>query len=272
MKAQNLIIYSDMDGTMLTDRDRGPYVPQRNLQAIKRFISEGGAFSVASGREYSDILRYFPDIEFNAPLVCGNGSNLYDCQADKVFFADTLSKNYKTESAHYLLTHDNVWMVAADQYSIYQIMTGDPGRDSSIVDYLIRKTKTVDEYINGDMVKTVYVAADASQMEALRKDIDKLPSAHEVAQMLSSPIYCEIVNKTVSKAEGIRRAMKYAGMTDRTLVCIGDYMNDYAMIKNADIPACPSNACEQIRQLCGIVTCDNNTGAVADLIDRLLAM
>ena len=56
---------------------------------------------------------------------------------------------------------------------------------------------------------------------------------------------------------------------ERKLACIGDYFNDYEMLKSADIAACPSNAAQGIKDICDIVTCSNDEGAIAGLISAL---
>ena len=61
-------------------------------------------------------------------------------------------------------------------------------------------------------------------------------------------------------------------MTDKTLVCIGDFYNDVPMLEIADIAACPDNAPDDIKAMCNIVTCNNNEGALADLIEILEKM
>ena len=56
MKADELIIYADMDGTALSDWSRGPIVPEENLRALESFVAQGGLFSIASGRQYPEIM------------------------------------------------------------------------------------------------------------------------------------------------------------------------------------------------------------------------
>ena len=73
----------------------------------------------------------------------------------------------------------------------------------------------------------------------------------------------------MDKGTGIRRALAAAGLEGRTLVCIGDYFNDEAMLRQADIAACPANAAQGIREMCQIITCSNNEGALADLLEQL---
>ena len=47
MKATDVIIYTDMDGTALTDWSLGPVVPERNLARIRAFVSAGAWYSPA---------------------------------------------------------------------------------------------------------------------------------------------------------------------------------------------------------------------------------
>ena len=44
MKADELIIYADMDGTALSDWSCGPIVPEENLRALESFVAQGGLF------------------------------------------------------------------------------------------------------------------------------------------------------------------------------------------------------------------------------------
>ena len=50
-------------------------------------------------------------------------------------------------------------------------------------------------------------------------------------------------------------------------VAAGDFMNDLAMIQSADLGAAVANAQPSVREAADIVLCDNNSGAMAQLID-----
>lgn len=270
MKENELLIYTDMDGTALTDWDRGPYLPARNLEAILAFTEAGGVFSVASGREAQDIMRFFPGVEFRCPLVCGNGAVVYDALAGRVLRRFPLPASYKEECAAYVLSHRDVWLVAADAEEIYQVTFGVPEKDEPIGDW-DRLPLRVEEFLAEDrFIKAVYVLPPGGPgMEELKRETALLPSAALMTATQSSPRYLEMVDCAVSKAEGIRLARRSAGLEDRTLVCIGDYFNDLPMLQLSDIPACPENAVPALRDMCRIVTCDNNTGALWDLLRQL---
>ena len=267
MDFQNIIIYTDMDGTVLTDWDRGPVVPQRNLLAINRFMEKGGTFSIASGRQFSDILPFFQGLIPNAPLVQGNGTSLYDCQAQRTLYMLPLSREYKEECVAFCQDRPWVWAAVGNQSTVMQINFGDE-RDKT-TKALTELRISVEEFLTGDYTKVVYVVEDPARIDEIRTHTDRFATAGSMQQTLSAPVFLECYSIQAGKANGIRKAMELANLQGKTLVCIGDFYNDESMLRIADIPACPSNAPDGIKQLCRIVTCDNNEGALADLIERL---
>ena len=270
MDFQNIIIYTDMDGTVLTDWDLGPVVPPRNLAAIKRFIEKGGTFSAASGRQYLDILPYFQGIVPNAPLVQGNGTSAYDCLKERVIYKIPLSREYKEESMAFCRNNPWVWGCCGTVDTVMQINFGDD-RDKTtkaLTEYRI----DVDTFLNEEFTKIVYVVEDPAHIARLREATDRFATADRMQQTLSSPVFLECYDKQAGKGVGIRKAMELTGIQDKKLVCIGDFYNDVPMLKVADIAACPANAPDEIKAMCQIVTCSNNEGALADLIEALEKM
>lgn len=259
-----------MDGTVLTDWELGPVVPQRNMESIKRFMDKGGTFSIASGRQYSDILPFFGGLRPNAPLVQGNGTSLYDCGEGKLLFKLPLSGEYKEECIRFARDNPWVWLVAGNEHTVMQVNFGDARDEStkSLTDLRI----SAEEFLRGEYLKLVYVVETPDRIPGLQRITDGFTTAQAMQKTLSSPVFLETYDKRASKAEGIRRAAKLAGLEGKVLACIGDYYNDEAMLRIADIPACPANAPEDLKKLCRVVTCGNNQGAVADLIETLEKM
>jgi len=270
MDFQNIIIYTDMDGTVLTDWDRGPVVPQKNLLAIKRFMEKGGTFSVASGRQHSDILPYFEGLLPNAPLVQGNGTSLYDCRQQKIIFNVPLSRAYKEECVAFCKDRPWVWAAVGNVSTVMQINFGDE-RDKT-TKALTNFRISVEEFLTGDYTKVVYVVEDPAQIAEIRAYTDQFATAETMQQTLSAPIFLECYSIRAGKDNGIRKAVELAKLEGKTLVCIGDFYNDESMLRIADIPVCPENAPDGIKALCKIITCNNNEGALADLIETLEKM
>ncbi len=268
MKANETIIFSDMDGTLLTDWSKGPYIPEANLEAIRRFIEAGGLFSVATGRQYGNTLRFFGNVRFSAPSVQGNGAVIYDSRVDKILKTVLLPEAVKLECLDYYMSHDGVWLVTADEHEIFQVLSGEKARDESLTD-LKRKPMTIAEYRAFKPVKSCFIIQDAGLMDGLVGDMGHFKSAELFKPAQSSPFILELLEKSVDKASAIAEVIQIIGAQDKTLVCIGDYDNDRDMLLQADFAACPENASEAVLQIAKLKTCSNNEGAVADLIRQL---
>ena len=268
MKADEVIIYSDMDGTLLTDWSQGPHIPPANIKAIKRFISEGGMFSIASGRQFGETLGFFGEIQLSLPTVQGNGAVLYDSVRGQVIKKTILPERVKHECIEYARRKKGIWLAAADEFNIYQIESGDKAWDSSIKD-IRRNLISVEEYMALDLVKTCYVIANPADLPSVALELENFETADMFRITQSSPVFLEILEKSVGKGVGVAEAIRLSGVKNRTLVCIGDYDNDCDMLALADIAACPSNSSPRVLEMSKIITCSNNEGAVADLISKL---
>lgn len=268
MRADEVIIFSDMDGTLLTDWSLGPVVPAANLEAIKRFVSEGGLFSIASGRQFGETLTFFDGLKFPVPTVQGNGSVLYDSLRGKVLKKTLLPEQVKLECLEYSRRKKGVWLIAADEFDIYQVCSDDKNWDAQLTD-LLRTPITTEEYMALEAVKTCFVIADKNELPSFAEEIRNFKSADQFRILQSSPVFLELLEKNVGKASAVAEAVRLAGAENRKLVCIGDYDNDCDMLELADIAACPSNASTRVLEMADIITCSNNEGAIADLIRRL---
>ena len=49
----------------------------------------------------------------------------------------------------------------------------------------------------------------------------------------------------------------------------GDYENDLAMLRMANVPCCPSNAIDKVKEICKLQVCKCDDGAIADIIENI---
>ena len=62
-------------------------IPERNIEAIRYFLENGGAFTVNTGRSLPMIQCFKDKVPVNAPLLLYNGAVAYDVQRDELVFA-----------------------------------------------------------------------------------------------------------------------------------------------------------------------------------------
>ena len=83
-KFTGMLLVSDYDNTLLyTDPTLKhgapmPPMPQRNLDAIRYWMGEGGVFAVATGLSLAAYRRSGQAVPTNAPTSVDNGGAIYD--------------------------------------------------------------------------------------------------------------------------------------------------------------------------------------------------
>jgi len=82
-KFSDVLLTVDYDRT-LTAPDSS--IPERNLEAIRYFMENDGAFTVNTGRSVPMIQAFRDRVPVNAPLLLYNGSAAYDLAAEKLLF------------------------------------------------------------------------------------------------------------------------------------------------------------------------------------------
>ena len=98
MDYQHAAILADLDGTLFNSRGE---VSPVDLAAIRDFISGGGLFALATGREPRNIRSILPDLPLNGPSVVLNGAAIYDFEAQRYLF----TRRMDPEAAAAVLDH-----------------------------------------------------------------------------------------------------------------------------------------------------------------------
>ena len=69
-----ILLLTDFDGTLYTGRE----IPQRNIEAIRRFCAEGGKFGFSSGRTQGFFKEWEDVVRSNTCISAINGTLIYD--------------------------------------------------------------------------------------------------------------------------------------------------------------------------------------------------
>ena len=88
--------------------------------------------------------------------------------------------------------------------------------------------------------------------------------------MRTSPFSFEIVNENTNKGVAVLKVAEILGVDKSKTAAIGDYFNDYQMLKSVAVPACCGQAPQGMKDIAKLVTCHCNKGAVADLIEYII--
>ena len=248
-------------------------IPQRNLEAIRYFMENGGAFTVNTGRSLPMAQAFKDKVPTSAPLLLYTGAAAYDVKQEKLVFMQEIQMDM-WETVHKLLElfPDLVVEVQAldkhynfvpnagwDAFSANNCAyaTAEPGQDlGPFLKFAIYgeiRDVTVDHLFHG--TEEEIHRMDEAEAVLNEKFGDKL------AVFRAGPRVIDVQAKGVSKGCAARRLQKQMGR--KILVCMGDAENDVVMLDGADYAFVPADAILKDRYE---NVCKCAEGAVADVI------
>ncbi len=260
------VIVSDLDGTFL-DSTSNP--APRNIKAIKKFKEAGHYFTIATGRYAIKWSEYV-----NSPIILCNGAFMYDNTTGEILN----EKTFDGAPMYEILTDINkMFPLSKPRYT-----------DRRDIHYL--KFDGTDDI--GDMwYKVVYESTQTSEKDTLFRRADlydiyeyvKEKYGNRFRYNFSSPCLFEILQHGASKGISLVDLKEYFSKKgiETIIYAVGDYENDLEMLEAADIAVCPSNSLPEVLDMVsmrrdldgsGIITADNNSGAIADLIEKITSI
>ncbi len=263
---RKVTILSDMDGTLVSSDGT---VSEKNKEAIRRFISAGGYFGIATGRGHINVLNYTQGVEINAPSVLYNGAMLYDFHAGKSLRVESLPKEELTDLIKLVQKRYQNIMVHIYTPDTCYIVSQEKDADEKILsDHLPAVFAALETAVNEPWIK-ILLAGRNEDLKAIEKELDQIGDQH-MRWVYSADIYLEILPEGVSKAAMISKMKEIHG-GDHTVVALGDFYNDLEMLREADFGIAMGNAPDEVKAVADMVTLTNDEGGVSEVIESLLS-
>ena len=248
-------------------------IPARNLDAIRYFIENGGAFTVNTGRSLPMVQGFKDLVPTNAPLLLYNGSAAYDVKQDRLVFLHEIQMDmWKTVGEllelfpdltvevqaldrHYNFLPNPAW----DAFSANNCAYGTAKWGQDLGPFLkfslygeIRDV-TVDHLFHGS-------EAEIRRLDEAEALLNRV-YAGKVAVFRAGPRIIDVQAAGVSKCRSARELQAQLGRN--ILVCVGDAEHDVVMLAGADFAFVPADAILKGRYE---NVCKCADGAVADVI------
>ncbi|HIT53179.1 MAG TPA: HAD hydrolase family protein [Candidatus Fimivicinus intestinavium] len=261
------LVVSDIDGTLNTKRRT---LPKRNLEAITRFVCElGGHFTLASGRNVASLKKHFDRLPIaSTPAIVLNGAGIYDFQREEMIWfrpigargreitALVLEKFPGAEAA--VFTKDMIYLLRPRLFGPVQVMA----------DHLPhRRCASLKEVPQQDWGKVIFYAPPLL-MKRIVRFIDALEDKQ--ANFVSSSIAThEMLAEGVHKGTAVYALREMLGIPYEHTAAIGDYYNDFDMLKSVFLPAACGQAPKAVRAVAKYHACHCDRGAVGDFLEYL---
>ncbi len=268
MDFREILFVSDFDFT-LTDSNR--VIPPENIEAIRRFIAGGGAFTVGTGRAKASFAPQYARVPTNAPAIVANGALIYDFEKEEAVeispllpeereIVKTLAARFcegvtmTVESGLEVYLPDDVYAVAENEYT---------RRHYAEVGVTAKRAPI--DAIPMPWLKAVFTG----EPEVLNR-LGEAAAEAGLPGVRSMRFMFELQNRETNKGSAARRLANRLGR--RVLVCAGDEQNDLAMLREADLAFVPESAPDYMREPGFLVAAHIDKGVIADILRRLEAV
>lgn len=239
------IFYTDLDGTLLVNKPK-LHAPEICVNEAKKWIESGSYFSVATGRNYSEIFNHITNIEVNLPMVLCNGALVYEKHTDRIIYENILlsefveevilyTKTNKLSVACFSTSHGTIILESTDKKLLKEVN----------FPYILMSEQ---ELRRSRLYKMCFYTQEDKYNEML-KDVRNFKTIHNMSIQPSGVNFIDVVNQGVSKAVGIKEAIKAHNINDYHLYAIGDQLNDIDMLKHANTSFAPLNATKEVLEI-----------------------
>ena len=275
----DILLVSDFDRT-LTAPDTT--IPAENLEAIRRFMDRGGRFTVGTGRSVPMFRPYQARIPTNAPLILYNGAAAYDYASGTL--SGTVWMPTGRELPEYLVQNfPDLWLEIQGVNAHY-LVGENPAREAfyraqgvacrtvTLDDAPTRYHKlalfgdfhgsAVGQFFSGTAEVDAHFQACCAQ---IMRDWPQLRADRAAMKII------DLQDRRAGKGPAARALAQRLGR--KTLVCVGDAMNDASMLLEADLAFAPADCADEVKALgcCRPVRpcADGSIAGVVEALERL---
>ena len=253
-KFEGVLLCSDWDGTLCVDGA----VPQNNIDAIRYFQSEGGKFTLATGRSSTHYIRSITtEITPNTDAICVGGSCIMSA-AGEILYERFCNDRFE-EYTKLLLSSNSPYQAAQITVQGHEMLQFDKKTVLSAEAHDILSKRRI--------YKGIFLTSlnEESVNDAL--SFLKPLTFEGYMPLRSFPYSVELIPADGGKGNAVRwLANKNQA---RLVVCVGDYENDCDMLRIADYGYAVSGGSALARASANRFAASVTAGAVASVIEEL---
>jgi Cof subfamily protein (haloacid dehalogenase superfamily) len=276
-KFHGVLLVSDFDDTLIGSGRRlleqTPVKPdyrlsEKNKDAILSFMSQGGRFTIATGRSHLTFLPQVPMVPMNAPVVLSNGAALYDFQKDRLLFQSSLPNRAVDDLRKLIREFPDIGFEVYHGEEMYAFqpnqITESHARKVGISYSVISDPGEVPQ----PFLKVIFQQRNTQLQEVQAYITAHWPEHYEI--IFSNHHLLELTARGSTKGEQVRRLARLLDIDLQHLYCVGDNQNDLPMLRLAKIGFCPSDAAEEVKSQPFVqIAASSDDHCIADVISRL---
>ncbi|WP_067729445.1 Cof-type HAD-IIB family hydrolase [Oceanobacillus damuensis] len=282
------LIASDLDGTLLNEDG---IVSEENASAIRKALSQGIEFVVATGRSYDAASKPLQEAGITCPVISLNGAIAYTenkmelrsvpldhgvskkilevCKAADMYMEFFTNEGiYSVSREYFLEVLIDIMKSANPQISDEEV------REKAELRFQLEPVHFIENYEEIFKKKDIIiykVLAFSLKQEKLKEVHAKMETEKDIKITSSGDINLEFNHPEAQKGIALKAFAESKGIGMADVMAIGDNWNDESMLKMAGRGVAMANAVPGIKELCGYQTKTNMEHGVAYAIEEMLS-
>ena len=254
-------------------------VPERNLRAIRSFMEQGGAFTVATGRSIPMFAPRMDAVPVNAPMLLYNGAACYDRETGQLSGVLDLPGGRETIRRVMEEYPDLCWELQG--LEVHYLFGENSLRDAFYRENGAKTAHAEVETVPGPFWKIAafgtfrdtsvaqFFTGDPDELRAFRRIREQLARDYgdQLSVDLAAPRIIDVQHREATKGKAARALGSRLGR--RILVCAGDAPNDLSMLREADLAFVPGDCDPAVAAEGFPAVCPCAQGSVADVVVAL---
>ncbi len=261
-KFNNVLLASDFDGTLANEQG---IITDDVKQALRYFISEGGRFTVSTGRTYMGFHKYDPQY-INAPVLLCNGAMAYDYETKKAVFCNGIDERgiVAVNAIKQRFPDVPIEMYPFDStFAIHLNSDSQRHFTSQSIPFTVVDSPSETAF---PWVKAMLCAKEKT-LEV--QDFLREKQFDGIHFLPTTGSYIELLAPGVDKGTGLLQLGKHLNIDQKNIYAVGDDYNDADMLRTANAAFVPCNGKPAALALADFIVRSNNDGCVANVIEIL---
>lgn len=266
MKPSYKIVFSDVDGTVL---NRDHKVLPGTIAAVQLLAAKKVPFVLVSARMPEAIAPILQEIQLRMPMISYSGALVVD-ENGKELHSRTMHKQSVKRVLAYLqqMKSDvvinyyagNTWYVRNQAHPAVK-------REAKITGVVPKQADFETLLMQNVLPHKLLCMCEPEICERLESRLRAEFS--DVRVVRSSSILVEIMEQSVSKAQGMEVLLAHMGISPEDAIAFGDHYNDIEMLDFVGLGVAMQNAPEEIQKRASAVTKSNDEEGIAHFLHKI---
>ena len=257
------LIASDMDGTLLNDKDE---IHEEFYQVFQELKKQNIIFAAASGRQYYNLAKRFEKIKDDMMFIAENGT--FVVYKGEELLLNALDKETAIELIKIGRDIKESYVVLCGKKSAY-IESKDERLIKEVEKYY-EEYKIVNDLtkVEDDILKVTicdFIGSEENSYTYYNDYKEKLQVS------VSGQIWLDITDKGVNKGLAINKLQELLNIKHEETMVFGDYLNDLEMMESAYHSYAMENAIPELKKVARYIAPPNYKNGVVKTIRQLLA-